>query len=184
MSTPDYSDFLGDRAPQSNDLGNLSELIAQLEAAEDAVKEAEDELRRRQAIVRSLAEHDIPEVMMAVGIDSFKTTSGTEVSIKKDIRASIPVAQRERAYQWLEENGFSGLIKREIRVGFRRDEGEQAMRLLEELGGQYANTAERQEVHPSTLKAWVKERLAEGDDIPMELFGAFEVNRAKIKRRS
>lgn len=183
MSTPDYSAFQGD-GPRNSDLGSLSELIAQLEAAEADVREAEEELRRRQQIVRSLSEHDIPEVMMAVGIETFKTTSGTEVSIKKDIRASIPVAMRERAYQWLEDNGYSGLIKREVRVGFRRDEGGEALTLLDELGGKYGNVAERQEVHPATLKAWVKERLTEGDDIPMELFGAFEVNRAKIKKRS
>lgn len=182
--TPDYSNFTSDIQPGSNDLANLGELIAQMQDAEEAVREAEAELKQRQQTLRTLAEHDIPELMMACGIETFETTDGIKVSIKKDIRASIPVAMRERAYQWLEENGHSGLIKREVRVGFRRDQGDEAQALLDELGSKHGNVAERQEVHPSTLKAFLKEQLDAGEDIPMEMFGAFELRRAKIKKRS
>jgi len=36
-------------------------------------------------------------------------------------------------------------------------------------------------VHPSTLKSWVKGRIAEGDEIPLELFGAHIKRVAKVK---
>ena len=39
-------------------------------------------------------------------------------------------------------------------------------------------------VHPSTLKAWIKERMEAGDEFPMDLFGAYIGQRAIIKRGS
>jgi hypothetical protein len=41
---------------------------------------------------------------------------------------------------------------------------------------------QKQDVHSSTLRAWVKERVENGDEFPMDLFGAFVGQRAVIKR--
>jgi hypothetical protein len=42
---------------------------------------------------------------------------------------------------------------------------------------------QKTEVHPSTLKAWVKERVETGETFPMELFGAYVGQRANIVRK-
>ena len=39
-------------------------------------------------------------------------------------------------------------------------------------------------VHPSTLKAFVKERLEDGKPLDLDLFGAFITNAAQIRRKS
>jgi len=41
---------------------------------------------------------------------------------------------------------------------------------------------QKEDVHASTLKAWVRERIEAGDEFPMDLFGAFIGQRAIIKK--
>jgi hypothetical protein len=41
---------------------------------------------------------------------------------------------------------------------------------------------QKTEVHPQTLRAFVKERVEAGEEFPMELFGAWVGQRAVIKR--
>ena len=51
------------------------------------------------------------------------------------------------------------------------------------LASQQGYAAEQKtEIHPQTLRAFVKERVENGDDFPMELFGAWVGQRAVIKR--
>jgi hypothetical protein len=37
-----------------------------------------------------------------------------------------------------------------------------------------------EKIHPQTLKAFLKERMADGDSLPNELFGIFNFSKAKI----
>jgi hypothetical protein len=39
-------------------------------------------------------------------------------------------------------------------------------------------------VHPSTLKAFVKERIVDGKPIDLDMFGAFIANAAEIRRKA
>jgi len=43
--------------------------------------------------------------------------------------------------------------------------------MFEQLVPNYEGVDDKAAVHPSTLTSFVKERLAEGDDFPLELFG-------------
>jgi hypothetical protein len=38
-------------------------------------------------------------------------------------------------------------------------------------------------IHPMTLKAFVKERVEDGKPIDLDLFGAYVVNAAEIRRK-
>jgi hypothetical protein len=38
-------------------------------------------------------------------------------------------------------------------------------------------------VHPSTLKAFVKERVTDGKPIDLDMFGAFIANAAQLRRK-
>ena len=40
---------------------------------------------------------------------------------------------------------------------------------------------QKTEIHSQTLRAWVKERVENGEEFPMELFGAYVGQRAVIK---
>jgi hypothetical protein len=65
---------------------------------------------------------------------------------------------------------------------FGRDEEEDAKQFysMAESRGYCAET--KREVHASTLRAFVKERVEAGDEFPMELFGAWVGQRATISK--
>lgn len=175
-----YEQFV--EQPSGNDLAALSRLVDELADAENNVAVLEAKLEAARGRVTDLAERQIPEVMDNVGIESFKTTSGFEVKVSKKIRASIPAANKSAAYDWLDQNGHSGVIKRSIAVAFTREQQEEAQALRDDLSEKFENVREERKVEPSTLAALIREQLEVGAEIPMDLFGAWEQRVARISR--
>jgi hypothetical protein len=109
---------------------------------------------------------------------------GMTVERKMIVAASIPVANREQAFEWLRANGLDDIIKNDITVSFGKGEDNVAgdvVGLLQERG---FDPKTKTHVHPSTLKAFVKERITDGKPIDLDLFGAFISNAAQIRRKS
>ena len=79
--------------------------------------------------------------------------------------------------------GLDDIIKNDITVSFGKGEDNVAgdvVGLLQERG---FDPKTKTHVHPSTLKAFVKERVIEGKPIDLDLFGAFISNTAQIRRK-
>jgi len=66
-------------------------------------------------------------------------------------------------------------------VQFGRGEDELCKRLLGMLGEHGFPSKQAEKVEPSTLKAWVKERVELGQAFPLDLFGAYIGKKATIK---
>ena len=73
-------------------------------------------------------------------------------------------------------------IKNTVACAFGRGEDDQAsaFKAFAEKQGYYAE--QKTEIHPQTLRAFVKERVESGDEFPMELFVAYIGQRAVVKR--
>lgn len=184
MSEPkeayDYGEFQEAAAP--DDLHQLAELAKQMFEAEQEVDRCTKKLEKATKALRTVAERDIPELMDKCGMAEFTTNTGLHLIVKQLVRASISKANRLKAVEWLDENGHGGLVKRKVWVDFTRDQQDAAKQLLEELREKgFENVAEDANVHPQTLGAWVRERLAEGEAFPEKLFG---VNKHKVAKIS
>ena len=182
MSQPDYSDFQKD-APQLDDLATLAQLAQDLYLAELKQAEAEDALKAAQRKVRDIGEHQIPELMDEIGIAEFTTKSGIKLSVKDNLRVSPPAARRQEAWDWLTERGFGDLVKHNVVVGFSRGEEDACTELLGRLHAQGLQTKDERKVEPSTLKKFVKGRLEEGAEMPLDLFGATQFRQTKITQK-
>jgi len=129
-----------------------------------------------------LTDEDLPTMLAEIGLTSMKLDDGSEVSIKPQYGANILVDNRPAAYEWLRENGYDDIIKNTVACTFGRGEDDKAsaFKAFAEKEGFFAeqNTG----IHHTTLRAFVKERIENGDDFPMELFGAYVGQRAIIKR--
>lgn len=164
-----------------NTLGEVSALARALVEAERATTEAEAELKRCKEHERRLREEDLPGAMQELGLDKIRLETGEEISTKLEVYASIPAARKQEAFDWLEANGFGGLIKSEITVPFSREELDKAADLAHQLQEDGFTCSLGRTVHPQTLKAFIKEQLAQATPVPLELFGAQAVNTAKVK---
>ena len=182
MSQPDYSDFQAE-APSTDDLATLAGLANDLYLAELEVAQAQEALKEAQRKARDIGEHQIPELMDDIGIAEFTTKSGIKLSVKDNLRVSPPAARREEAWDWIEEHGYGDLVKRNVIVGFARDEGDQCEELLEDLDAKGLRTKEERKVESATLKKFIKERLEAGDDVPLDLFGTTQYKQTKITQK-
>ncbi len=151
--------------------------MAELLVAQQAqVKSIEEQLAVAKAEARKLETEDLPELMRELGIEKFTLSDGSNIEVMDDVECSISEERRGAAMEWLERNGFGGLIKTEVVVRFGKGEHEAAARCAEETGGETRET-----VHPSTLKSFVREQLAAARPIPFETFGIRPYSRVKIK---
>ncbi len=130
-----------------------------------------------------LREESVPMAMMELGVKEFTLTTGEKVTIKQDVYASIPVANRDAAFEWLDKHGFGGLLKTSITANFGRGEEEEVKRAVDALTSIGVTVMEKQDVNAMTLKAWLREQLEEGNkELDLDLFGARPVWVASVKR--
>ena len=164
-------------------LNEMSSLARALVSADTRVDEAERLLKAAKEHARVLREETIPSSMQELGVESLKLETGETISVKQDVYASIPKAGMGDACEWLNEHGFGGLIKLSVDVSYGKGEQEQAMEVYNELVGRGLNATIDQGIHAQTLKAFLREQLAKGSNIPLDLFGARPVWVAKISSK-
>jgi hypothetical protein len=181
----DAIDLLADVAPASNEeIGALAELAQKMVYLENEIERDEESLKQKKQNLRMLAERDIPDMMQELNVRSFELTDGSAIERAKEesVRAELVVLQQQ-CFDWLRDNGGGDLIKSAVEVKFGRGEEQDCKNFTEQLQGNNLNYKQATSVHPQTLNGFMKERIEEGKDVPMELFRVFTGRRANIKKR-
>ena len=186
---PTFEELVGNTEAQQwdNDVsdGELSIVSAlankQLQLVTE-VAELEADLKAKKEELRLTSEQELPDAMQAAGLTQIKLNSGENISINEFYNAHISKANQEKAYEWLTANGHEGLIKNEVLLKFGREESSVVDETVFALQARGLSPQVRQSVHPSTLKAFVKEQFTSGNDIPTEPFGIYIGTKATIKK--
>jgi hypothetical protein len=179
-------DFEQDQEKLLNKTGNIQSLADQVEKLDNLAKEieaTEDVLKQRKKNYDYLSSEVIPTMMAEMGLSHLKLMDGSSVDVKPNYSASITIANKDAAFQWLRDNNLGDIIKNEISVSFGRNEDTKAAdyaNLASERGYQ---PTQKLKVEPMTLKALVRERLENGKEMPTELFNVFVGNKTTIKRK-
>ena len=163
-------------------LDGVSRLANDAANLEQEISDAERLLKQKKDDLRKITDEQLPEILEEMGLQKFTLTDGSEISVSPLYAASIPVDRREDAYQWLRDHGFGDLVKNNVTVSFGvgEDDAAKEFTTLCDLQGYAPNQIEK--VEPSTLRGWLRERVEAGDPVPLDLFGAYIAQRAKIKR--
>ena len=167
---------------KTTSLQSLADQVERLEGVSSEIENAEEKLKLLKQKHDHISGEVIPTMMSEMGLSHLKLIDGSTVDVKPNYSANISVANREKAFQWLRENGLGDIIKNEISVSFGRNEDNKAAdyaALAEERGYQ---PTQKLKVEPMTLKALVRERLEAGKSMPTEIFNVFVGNKTTIKR--
>lgn len=183
-TVPDYSEYTD--GPGDNLLARLTGLAHDQWKAERAVEKAEEDLRKAKEDARLLRERRVPELMDEAQMSEFTTKDGIKIKVAEEIRAAIPKAKTAQAIKWLEENGHANLVKRSFVIEFGKDEETWAKRFETDLKKRKRQLAVKrdQKVHPQTLGSFVREQLAEGISLPLDLLGVHRQKVSKIEVKS
>lgn len=165
------------QAAASDDLQRIVRMSEVMVRAEQRVEELTEQLRVAKSELERIATEDLPTLMSEIGLKEITLADGAKLSVNPDVSCSISEARRPEAHAWLEEHGFGGLIKSEVRLQLGREELERAREVAEQIGGFVV-----EQVHPATLKSFVKEQRAAGVTLPEDLFGIQPYDRAKLVR--
>jgi len=167
--------------PDPEKLSQLSKLAGRMAVAEKEVLRLQEELKKATEAYRALAESDIPDLMDEVGIARYTTTEGYGIDLTRKLRVSVPRERRARAMAWLRTHGHDAIIKSTVSVSLGKGQTEETRKAAEALREQAGlEPLVESKVEPSTLRAFIREQLEVGNEIPMDLFGAFEQRIAKV----
>ena len=183
MSSIDFEKDQQDLVDKTASVQSLADQIQLLEGLNKRIETSENNLKDLKKEHDRLSGEVIPTMMSEMGLAHLKLMDGSTVDVKPHYSASITMANREAAFNWLRENGLGDIIKNEISVSFGRNEDNKAAdyaALAEERGFQ---PTQKLKVEPMTLKALVRERLEAGKEMPTELFNVFVGNKTTIKRK-
>ena len=187
--TPTFEDLVGAESVREwnneatdNELSVVSNLANKQLQVGSELAELEGAVKAKKEELRLTSEQELPDAMQAAGLNEIVLSSGEKISIGEFYSAHISKANQEVAYEWLVSNGHEGLIKNEVLMKFGRDESGVVSETVYALQARGLSPEVRQSVHPSTLKAFVREQLTSGSDIPTEPFGIYIGTKATIKR--
>ena len=166
---------------KDTDLSGISALAKRAKQLEKDLEDQETVLKEKKEQYRKLIEEAIPEALAGLGMKSFKMEDGSSIEVKSFYSASISEARRAEAFEWLRTNNFGDLIKNTVSVRFGRGEEQLCQRAMEMLTSSGFPVEQVEKVEPMTLKAWVKERVEKGSELPSELFGVYIGQKATIK---
>ena len=166
-------------------LESVAELLRKQLQMESQIEDTEAALKDLKEQHRKLSGEVIPGKMQELGMTSTTMTDGSKVDVVEDIYVSIPKdAEKSKAcYEWLEDNGLGDIIKNQVGMSFGKGEGKEA-KLLENTIKDLGFIPEvKVSVHPSTLKATVRQLVKDGKSVPDNIFSLFIGQKTKITKK-
>jgi hypothetical protein len=164
--------------PREDRLKSLAALAMEQYNMEVEISQIEEHVADLKRQRDEISEIKIPEIMNELAIDQFRMKNGAKVVLAPYYGGKIT---DRSAYTWLEDNGYEDIIKGEIDIPFPKGFDRNKLKAIMDvahgvgLGGEC-----KEEVHSSTLRAWIKEMITTGQEFPRDLFNAYTGYRTKI----
>ena len=176
-----FEEDAGALTVNDDQLSGIGGLAKRAKLLEKEIEEIESVVKERKEQLSKLLEDTIPAALSELGMKSFKMEDGSSIEVKPFYSATIKDANRAAAYEWLREHNFDDIIKNTVSVRFGRGEDELCDGLLNLLRENNYPVEQAQKIEPQTLKAFVREQIERGSELPMEMFGVYVGSKATIK---
>ena len=100
-----------DLVDKTASIQSLADQIQMLEGLNSRIETSENNLKDLKKEHDRLSGEVIPTMMAEMGLAHLKLADGSTVDVKPNYSANISIANREKAFQWLRENGLGDIIK-------------------------------------------------------------------------
>ena len=164
-----------------NILATIAQTARDVRAAEKLVEEREKALKEAQNALEHLQKTVLVDLMETAGQKKLTTIDGFEVEVIPMMRGTPSKDNQPKAYAWLRENKHGGIIKSEVVADCGKGDPEKIKKAMAALAKLKITAKAKESVHHQTLSALVRELLARGDAVPLELLGVFTWDQAVVK---
>ena len=183
MSKINFEEDQQEVIQKTDNIQTLADQVEKLNSLQQRIELQESDLKNTKKEFNHLSGEVIPTMMAEMGLSHLKLMDGSSVDVKPNYSASITVANKDAAFNWLRNNGLGDIIKNEISVSFGRNEDNKAADYAALAEGHGYQPQQKLKVEPMTLKALVRERIEAGKEMPTEIFNVFVGNKTTIKRK-
>ena len=111
MSNINFEEDQQDLVDKTASIQSLADQIQMLEGLNTRIETSENNLKDLKKEHDRLSGEVIPTMMAEMGLAHLKLSDGSTVDVKPNYSASISIANREKAFTWLRENGLGDIIK-------------------------------------------------------------------------
>ena len=167
--------------PSDSQLGAIRRLAEEKVRLLKMMREKEGELYELEVRYDRISQVELPRAMENAGMSEFTLTDGTTFEVDVEYYAGITDEKRPLAHAWLRSTNNGDLIKNVISVPLSPGQDIMAARVAEFLKSLKLDYEQKETVHGSTLKAFVKKRMADGKPVDKDLLGIHVVTSAGIK---
>jgi hypothetical protein len=190
--------LLEDVAPASNELGAITEAAERVLSLEEEIRALENQLKDKGQTLKKLTEQELPDLMQELNVKDFTLTNGAKIGLVDIVSASIPSAgqinrakgdvkeellsRQKRCHNWIRKNYGEALIVSNIEVPFGKHEDKKCSEFKKQLRKDKVFYNESTGVHPQTLKAFIRECLGKGINVPVEDFRLYTGQKVQIRR--
>ena len=168
---------------RTSNIDKLANKIKEMQEVQKDIEQNEEYIKQKKKDLEQISGEAIPTMLSEMGLSYLKLADGSSVEVKTNYSATITQANKEKAFNWLRENGLGDIIKNELTVSFGRNEDNKAADYADLARGQGYQPTQKLKVEPMTLKALVRERIEAGKPVPTEIFNVFIGNKTTIKRK-
>ena len=166
-----------------DEVKSISDKCNELKGLHKQIEDKEEEISELKKKAKEYEERIIPDMMHEAGVQKLELKDGSKVEVKPFYAAKIPESRNDEAFSWLRDNGHGDMIKNILTANIDKGKDNQVSELIkicDDLGFAYT---QKQKVEPMTLKAFVKEQVEEGKQVPFDMFGVYIANKTKITNK-
>ena len=163
----------------------IAQECVRLKTKEDELVSLEEQVKNKKEEIDEISSRIIPELLAEQGLSAIKLADGSNVSVKKEFRCTLPKdeVKREAAYKWLRDQGLGDIIKNNIFVTFGKGEDDKAKQLLNLAAENGFDPQQKSDAAWNTLTALFQERVESGLDMPSDVFNTWIKDKTKISRK-
>ena len=126
MSSIDFEKDQQEVIQKTDNIQSLADQVERLNNMQKKLALEEENIKKTKKELEHVSGEIIPTMMSEMGLSHLKLMDGSSVDVKPNYSASITIANREAAFNWLRNNGLGDIIKNEILVSFGRNEDNKA----------------------------------------------------------
>lgn len=171
-------------APKQDDsmLSSMIKLANEMFELETTKEDVEKELKEINLRLNTIKSSELPDMFGELGLSEFKLENGIKLKVQDFVSGSLPKdeTKRKEAIAWIEANDGSDLIKTKIGMEFTKNQHNMAIDVAERLKEEGYEVDCKSDIHSQTLCSFARERLKNGDELPIELLGLYVGKTTKV----
>ena len=153
--------------------GALDDACQALLDTEKEISQIEESLKDANARRHNLRSDIIPTLMTELGFTEV-VKGKKKIKLTEWVSGNLPkddLVARKKAIKWLEEHDGDHLLKSQVSIDFPKSQREDAKQVFDNLEKDGHPVTLSETAHPSSLHAYIRQRMRDGESVDADTLG-------------